>query len=68
MKNVNQKLSWNPISVLVPVIPDTSGRYTGHVRNTQNRSTDFLSLAIPDMSDSNTGHVERSEWLEGGGE
>ena len=22
---MNQKLSWNPISVLVPVIPDTSG-------------------------------------------
>ena len=39
------------ISVLVPTIPDTSGRHTGHVRNTQNRSTDFLSLAIPDTSD-----------------
>ena len=48
---MNQKLSCNPISVLVPIIPDTSGRYTGHVRNTQNRNTDFLSLAIPDPSD-----------------
>ena len=45
------------MSVLVPAIPDTSGRYTGHVRNTQNRNTSFLSLAIPDTSDSNTGHV-----------
>ena len=48
---MDQRLSCNPISVLVPAIPDTSGRYTGHVRNTQNRSTDFLSLAIPDTSD-----------------
>ena len=39
------------ISVLVPIIPDTSGRYTGHVRNTQNRNIFSLSLAIPDMSD-----------------
>ena len=46
-----------PISVLVPTIPDTSGRYTGHVRNTPNRNTLFLSLAIPDTSDRNTGHV-----------
>ena len=46
-----------PISVLVPTIPDTSGRYTGHVWNTQNRNTQFLFLAIPDTSDSNTGHV-----------
>ena len=46
-----------PISVLVPTIPDTSGRYTGHVRNMQNRNTFFMSLAIPNTSDSNTGHV-----------
>ena len=39
------------ISVLVPTIPDTSGRYTEHVWNTQNRNTFFLPLAIPDMSD-----------------
>ena len=35
---------------LVPAIPNTSGRYTGHVRNTQHRNIFFLSLAIPDTS------------------
>jgi hypothetical protein len=47
---MDQRLSCNPISVLVSAIPDTSGRYIGHVRNTQNRNTFFLSLAIPDTS------------------
>ena len=46
-----------PISVLVPTILDMSGRYTRHVRNTKNRNTYLLSLAIPDTSDSNTGHI-----------
>ena len=51
MKIYGLKTQLQSISVLVPAIPDTSGRYTGHVRNTQNRNTDFLSLAIPDTSD-----------------
>ena len=46
-----------PISVPVPTIPDTSGRYTGYVRNTKNRNTQFLSLATLDTSGSNIGHV-----------
>ena len=44
---MDQTLSCNPISILVPAIPDTSGRYTRHVRNTQNRNIFSLSLAIP---------------------
>ena len=47
---MDQRLSCNPISVLVPAIPDMSGKYTGHIWNTQNRNTFFLSLAIPDTS------------------
>ena len=47
---MNQRLSCNPLSVLVPTIPDMSGRYTEHVRHTQNKNIFFLSLAIPDTS------------------
>ena len=47
---MDQRLSCNPISVLVPATPDTSGRHTEHVRNAQNRNPFFLFLSIPDTS------------------